>query len=114
MRPLVERGKRLEQHVPVHPAAAHVVGLAPCVGHLGRQAWRRGVPTVSFFDPDGLIRRLGLGHAATSLYDMAAAVQRLTHNPDAWRAASARCRQFMDTHYGDDTVLRPYLEALRG
>jgi glycosyltransferase involved in cell wall biosynthesis len=78
------------------------------------QAWRRGVPTVSFFDPDGLIRRLGLGHAATSLDDMAAAVQRLTQNPDAWHATSARCRQFMDTHYGDDTVLRPYLEALRG
>ena len=78
------------------------------------QAWRRGVPTVSFFDPDGVIRRFGLGHAAQSLQDMAMAVERLTRSPDDWHATSARCRDFMDAHYGDDTVLRPYLEALRG
>ena len=78
------------------------------------QAWRRGVPTVSFFDPDGLIRRFGLGHAATSMEDMAAAVGRLTSRADEWRAASLRCQQFMDERYGEDTVLQPYLEALRG
>jgi glycosyltransferase involved in cell wall biosynthesis len=78
------------------------------------QAWRRGVPTVSFFDPDGLIRRLGLGHAATSLADMSAAVDRLTSQPAEWQAASQRCRQFMDEHYGEEQVLKPYLEALHG
>jgi glycosyltransferase involved in cell wall biosynthesis len=76
------------------------------------QAWRRGVPTVSFFDPDGLIRRFGLGHAATSLAEMASAVDRLTHRPDEWQAASQRCRQFMDERYGEEAVLKPYLEAL--
>ena len=78
------------------------------------QAWRRGVPTVSFFDPDGLIRRCGLGHAATSLEDMSAAVDRLTSQPAEWQAASQRCRQFMDEHYGEEQVLKPYLEALHG
>jgi glycosyltransferase involved in cell wall biosynthesis len=78
------------------------------------QAWRRGVPTVSFFDPDGLIRRRGLGHAATSLADMSAAVDRLTSQPAEWQAASQRCRQFMDEHYGEEQVLKPYLEALHG
>src|SRR6187431_246276 len=34
------------------------------------QAWIRGVPVVSFFDPDGLIRRLQLGHVATTIDDM--------------------------------------------
>jgi hypothetical protein len=45
---------------------------------------------------------------------MAMAVERLTRSPDEWHATSARCRDFMDAHYGDDTVLHPYLEALRG
>ena len=36
------------------------------------QAWRRGVPTVSFFDPDGVIRRFGLGRLLTQqLMDLA-------------------------------------------
>ena len=78
------------------------------------QAWRRGVPTVSFFDPDGLIRSRGLGHTARSLDDMAEAVDRFAQRSEAWQAASARCRRFMDERYGDDTVLEPYLEALNG
>ena len=78
------------------------------------QAWRRGVPTVSFFDPDGLIKAHGLGHAARSLDDMAEAVNQLAQQGQAWQAASTRCRQFMDERYGEDTVLEPYLEALHG
>jgi glycosyltransferase involved in cell wall biosynthesis len=34
------------------------------------QAWIRGVPVVSFFDPDGLVARKQLGRIATSLDDM--------------------------------------------
>ena len=78
------------------------------------QAWRRGVPTVSFFDPDGLIRRHGLGHAARSLEDMARAVDRFASSAEDWQAASRRCLRFMDERYGDEAVLKPYLEALHG
>ncbi len=41
------------------------------------QAWIRGVPVVSFFDPDGLVKRLQLGRIAASLDDMREAHPRL-------------------------------------
>ena len=41
------------------------------------QAWIRGVPVVSFFDPDGLIRRLQLGAVSASVDDMREAIRGL-------------------------------------
>ena len=41
------------------------------------QAWIRGVPVVSFFDPDGLIRRLQLGTVPASVDDMREAIRGL-------------------------------------
>lgn len=75
------------------------------------QAWRRGVPVVAFFDPDGVIRREGLGYAVSSLDEMQRAVQNLLENEEAWRSCSARCRAYMDRVHGDDVVLKPYIEA---
>ena len=76
------------------------------------QAWARGTPVISFFDPDGLIRREGLGHAADSIDDMLAAVRNLSANPAAWRAASARCRAYMQATYREEQVIAPYLRLL--
>lgn len=78
------------------------------------QSWVRGVPVVSFFDPDGLIRRKGLGVAATSFEHMRQAILRLLQEPDVWREASLRCMAFMAEHYRDDDILPPYLSALEG
>ena len=82
------------------------------------QAWARGVPVVSVFDPDGVIEREGLGIAAPSPAQLPAAVRYLLREPLAWRAMSDRCRAFVAREYGEDKVLGPYLasfaEALRG
>ena len=78
------------------------------------QAWVRGVPVVAFFDPDGVIRREGLGVAAASLDEMRAAVERLLNDPGHWAETSARCRQYMQTHYDEERILAPYLEAIAG
>lgn len=75
------------------------------------QSWRRGVPVVAFFDPDGLIAREGLGHIATSMPDMVQAVTRLLQDDAHWHAVSARCRAYMAQHHDDDVVLQPYLRA---
>jgi len=76
------------------------------------QAWRRGAPTVAFFDPDGLIASQKLGSAPRSMDEMAAAVERFATQRADWARASQTCKQFMDDRYGDDKVLVPYLEAV--
>src|SRR5262245_30613407 len=76
------------------------------------QSWCRGVPVVSFFDPNGLIEREGLGVSTNSIEDMASAVHRLIADETEWRKASQRCRSYMELTYGDDTVLKPYITAL--
>ncbi len=75
------------------------------------QAWARGVPVVAFFDPDGIIAREGLGHAATSFEDLQAAVAQLSTDPAAWAAASRRCVDFMIREYPEERILQPYVEA---
>lgn len=75
------------------------------------QAWVRGIPVVSFLDPDGVIQREGLGHAVASVEEMAAAVQRLAVDPQAWGEAGARCRAYMTRHYAEDQTVTPYLET---
>ena len=75
------------------------------------QAWRRGTPVVSFFDPDGVIDRNGLGWAVSSPEQMAQVVARLSTDPTAWQVASRRCIAYMDEHHGENQVLAPYLRA---
>jgi len=76
------------------------------------QAWRRGIPVVSFFDPDDIIQRQGLGYAVSSMEQMASAVERMLSDDVEWAALSARCRSYMEEHHGDDVVLKPYIEAI--
>jgi glycosyltransferase involved in cell wall biosynthesis len=76
------------------------------------QAWVRGIPVVSFFDPDGVIRREGLGHAVASLHEMARAAEALTTDSQAWLEVSARCQAYMARRYGEDQIIAPYLSTL--
>lgn len=76
------------------------------------QAWAAGDPVVAFFDPDDLIARSGLGSAVKSLAEMAQAVQQFATNHAAWKAASARSRSFIERAYGEDLVLKPYVQVI--
>lgn len=76
------------------------------------QAWIRGVPVVSFFDPDDVIQREGLGHAVGSLDEMERVVRRLTTDSHAWLETSARCKAYMARSYGEKQMLAPYLSAV--
>ncbi len=76
------------------------------------QSWRRGVPVISFFDPDGLIKREGLGASPQSIDEMAHVADHLITDETEWRKTSERCRSYMDRMYGDQVVLKPYVAAI--
>lgn len=76
------------------------------------QAWIRGVPVVSFFDPDGLIARHGLGIAVRGDIDsMARALDALLGDPPALQAMAERCRNFALAHYAPDAVVERYVST---
>jgi glycosyltransferase involved in cell wall biosynthesis len=75
------------------------------------QAWIRGVPVVSFFDPDGLIRRLQLGHVAASLDDMRESIRGLLE-VDVYREnIGRRARDFVAREFTSAAASR-YIELL--
>lgn len=76
------------------------------------QAWRRGTPVVTFFDPDGVVARHGLGATVDTLEDMARAARHLVATETDWAAASLRSQHHVADRHGDDQVLAPYLHAL--
>jgi glycosyltransferase involved in cell wall biosynthesis len=75
------------------------------------QAWTNGVPVVSFFDPDGVIAREGLGVAVRSRTEMLAAIRRLATQQDEWLQASRRCLAFMAREFAEDKILEPYVQT---
>jgi len=76
------------------------------------QAWVRGTPVVSFFDPDGLIQKEGLGFAVNTLDEMIAAIKSLKADSALWTETSQRCLAYMAREYNEDKILSPYLEEL--
>jgi glycosyltransferase involved in cell wall biosynthesis len=66
---------------------------------------------VTLTDPDRVIEREGLGVAASAPAGIAEAVLRLLADPAAWKAASDRCREYVDREYGDEKILSAYLET---
>jgi glycosyltransferase involved in cell wall biosynthesis len=78
------------------------------------QAWIRGTPVVAFFDPDSVIQREGLGHAACSLNEMANIVQGLVGDSQRWSAVSKRCTAYMAAVHAESRIVRPYLEMFEG
>jgi glycosyltransferase involved in cell wall biosynthesis len=75
------------------------------------QSWRRGVPVVAFFDPDGIIQREGLGTAVTTMEEMARAVESLLLEDFLWQETSRRCSRYMEQSHSDEIVLQNYIDA---
>ncbi|MEO0421325.1 MAG: glycosyltransferase family 4 protein [Pseudomonadota bacterium] len=76
------------------------------------QAWIRGVPVVSFFDPDGLIARHGLGLAVSGdVHTMARELDALLADPPTLRAMAERCRNFALAHYAPAAVVERHLST---
>ena len=72
------------------------------------QAWVRGVPVVSFFDPDGLIASEGLGISVNTQDDFKEALSGLLGQDDERLRIGQRARQFVIDRYGSETIVREY------
>ena len=75
------------------------------------QAWIRGVPVVTFFDPDGLTQRLSLGRVATSVDDMREAIRGLMEIDVDRQLLGRRAREFATREFTSGVAAR-YLELL--
>lgn len=78
------------------------------------QAWVRGVPVITMFDPDQLVARESLGTAHETLVDMVRGLSAMLESADLYGRFSRNASMFMDQRFGPDKVLGPYLEALAG
>jgi len=78
------------------------------------QAWIRGIPVATMFDPDAIVRREALGSTHDSVADLAAGVTRLLESEEAYAAARTAALRHMRTNFDERSVLDPYLKALHG
>jgi glycosyltransferase involved in cell wall biosynthesis len=75
------------------------------------QSWIRGLPVVTFFDPDGLVQRTPLGRVAASLDDMREAIRGLLEMEVDRQMLGRRARDFALREYTSGVAAR-YLELL--
>lgn len=75
------------------------------------QSWIRGVPVVTFFDPDGLVQRTPLGRVAKSVDDMREAIRGLLEIDVDRQLLGRRARDFALREFTSSVASR-YLELL--
>jgi glycosyltransferase involved in cell wall biosynthesis len=75
------------------------------------QAWIRGVPVVTFFDPDGLVQRVPLGKVASSLDDMREAIRGLLEIEVDRQLLGRRAREFATREFTAGVAAK-YLDLL--
>ncbi|EGV18529.1 glycosyltransferase family 4 protein [Thiocapsa marina] len=78
------------------------------------QAWAAGLPVVSYFDPDGVIKRHGLGQTPRDLGEMAEAIKGYLQNEEYRRETGERTRAYVSENHAPRAVAERYLEALAG
>jgi glycosyltransferase involved in cell wall biosynthesis len=76
------------------------------------QAWVRGVPVASFFDPDRVIERRGLGRRCADMDSMCKEVDELLRDTSACAVIGERAREFVRSRYSAREIALRYLELL--
>jgi len=102
-----------EQTAGMYPRARLLVSTSEIEGFPNTylQAWASGTPVVGFFDPDEMIARHGLGHAARTLDEMQQVSEKLLTDDVKWDETSARCRDYAASVMDENNMLLPYLET---
>ena len=76
------------------------------------QAWIRGVPVVSFFDPDDLITTKKLGFVPSNLKDMERNILYLLTDEVKRMAMAEKARTFATEYYSPTNVANKYIHLL--
>jgi glycosyltransferase involved in cell wall biosynthesis len=76
------------------------------------EAWARGVPGVTAFDPDGVITRHGLGETATEMDDFVSAIDKWLASPKLRREAGQRARAYVEARHSERRVIDRLAELL--
>ena len=76
------------------------------------QAWIREVPTVSFFDPDDIIKNHGLGAVPSEIIEMAENIDQLLTNTERRESIGEKARAFATDYYSPVSVARTYMDLL--
>jgi glycosyltransferase involved in cell wall biosynthesis len=77
------------------------------------EAWSVGVPVVSTYDPDGIIERHRLGGYASSVDEIAGAVNELKINSEAWNNMSANSVQYFRERHEVDRAMTAFADYFR-
>jgi glycosyltransferase involved in cell wall biosynthesis len=56
------------------------------------EAWSRGLPVISTFDPDGVIARGGLGLVARDSAGLGESLERILNSPELWHTMVRNAR----------------------
>jgi glycosyltransferase involved in cell wall biosynthesis len=76
------------------------------------QAWIRGVPVISFFDPDNLIFDNKLGYVPTNLEEMNECIDSLLKEEIKRLEFGNKARQFAIENYSPESVVQKYIALL--
>lgn len=74
------------------------------------EAWSRGMPVLTTFDPDGLVERESVGWRADDVEGMVIALQGATLNENQYSDASQRSRALFLREYSEDAIMHKYVE----
>jgi glycosyltransferase involved in cell wall biosynthesis len=75
------------------------------------EAWSRGIPVVSTFDPDGVIQAHGLGYVAQDVEGTVSRLREIIGSPEIWLRASEAARQYYLANHAPEVCL-PAFERL--
>lgn len=90
--------------------AALFVHTSPAEGFPNTllEAWAHGLPCIAAVDPDGVIRREGLGEVVSSIEALEDAVRRWLADPALRRAAGERARAYVLARHAPEVVLERF------
>lgn len=76
------------------------------------EAWSMGLPTVTSFDPGGIVATNDIGHVGTSPEDLAQRLDALLSDSTAWNRSSSNASQYFRQHHELGRAMPQFARAL--